>query len=152
MKKIVIIIGVLLVIVAAGGGSFWAGMKIGENRLIQDPARLMEMMAGQGGQFRVMGGQGGQLPGMVGTPQPGGEAGRMGGGVMGTIKAVEGDTLVVTTEEGDIRVQTTDTTLIEKSMAVDVGDLEVGEQVVVSGSRNDDGSITARSLRISTAQ
>jgi hypothetical protein len=143
---------VLLVIVAAGGGSFWAGMKIGENRLIQDPARLMEMMAGQGGQFRVMGGQGGQLTEMVGTPPSGAEAGRMGGGIMGTIKAVEGDTLVVTTEEGEIRVQTTDTTLIEKSMAVDVGDLEVGEEVVVSGSRNDDGSITARSIRISTAQ
>jgi hypothetical protein len=152
MKKIVVVIGVLLVIVAVGGGSFWAGMKIGENRLTQDPARLMEMMAGQGGQFRGTGGQGGQSTEMVGTPPSGAEAQRFGGGVMGTIKAVEGDTLVVTTEEGEIRVQTTDTTLIEKSMAVDVGDLEVGEQVVVSGSRNDDGSITARSIRISAAQ
>jgi hypothetical protein len=143
MKKIVIIIGLLLVIVAVGGGSFWAGMKMGENRVIQDPTRFFqERIRGQGGQF----------PGMVGTPPAGGEAGRMGGGVMGTIKAVEGDTLVVTTEEGEIRVQPTDTTLIEKSMAVDVGDLEVGEQVVVSGSRNDDGSITARSIRVSTAQ
>jgi hydrogenase maturation factor len=71
---------------------------------------------------------------------------------MGTIKAVEGDTLVVTTEKGEIRVQTTDTTLIEKSMALEVGDLEVGEQVMVSGSQNDDGSITARSIRISAAR
>ena len=142
MKKIVIIIGVLLVIVAVGGGSFWAGMTVGENRVIQDPARFFQQMRGEAGQFREM----------VGTPQPGAEVQRFGGGITGTIEAVEGDTLVVSTEEGEIRVQTTDTTLIEKSMAVDVGDLAVGEQVVVSGSQNDDGSITARSIRVSTAQ
>ncbi len=142
MKKIVVVIGVLLAIVAVGGGSFWAGMKMGENRVMQDPARFFQQFRGQGGQF----------PGMVGTPQPGREAAPFGGGIMGAIKAVEGDTLVVTTEEGEIRVQTTETTLIEKSMAVEVGDLEVGEQVVVSGSRNDDGSVTARSIRVSTAQ
>lgn len=142
MNKILVVIGVLLVIVAVGGGSFWAGMRVGENRVIQDPARFF--------QERVRG-QGGQFPGMVGTPPSGVEAQRFGGGIMGTIEAVEGDTLVVTTEEGEVRVQTTDTTLIEKSMAVGVEDLAAGEQVVVSGSRNDDGSITARSIQISTA-
>jgi hypothetical protein len=35
----------------------------------------------------------------------------------------------------------------EKYVAVNVGDLEVSEQMVVSGSRNDDGSFTARSIR-----
>lgn len=146
MNKTVVIIGVFLVIVAVGGGSFWAGMTVGENRLIQDPARLMQMMTGrEGGRFP------GQFPEMVGTPQPGEEASPFRGGIMGTIEAVEGDTLLVSTEEEEIRVQTTDTTLIEKYTSVGVEDLAVGEQVVVSGSRNDDGSITARSIRISTA-
>ncbi|MFQ5886868.1 MAG: DUF5666 domain-containing protein [Anaerolineae bacterium] len=145
MKKTVVIIGVLLVIVAVGGGSFWAGMRVGENRIIQDPARLFQQMRGEAGQFRE------QFPGMMGTPQPGKEGAPLRGGIRGTIEAVEGDTLVVSTEEGETRVQTTDTTLIEKSMAVGVEDLEVGEQVVVSGSRNDDGSVIARSIRISTA-
>lgn len=145
MNKTVVIIGVFLVIVAVGGGSFWAGMTVGENRVIQDPARLMQMMTGQGGHFP------GQFPGMVRTPPAGEEAARFGGGIMGTIEAVEGDTLLVSTEEEEIRVQTTDTTLIEKYTSVGVEDLAVGEQVVVSGSRNDDGSITARSIRISTA-
>jgi len=147
MKKTVVFIGVFVAIIAVGGGSFWAGMRVGENRVVQDPARFFqERLRGQGGRLP------GQFPGMVGTPQPGVEAARFGGGIMGTIEAVEEDTLVVSTEEGEIRVQTTDTTLIEKSMAVGVEDLEVGEQVVVSGSRNDDGSVTARSIRISTAQ
>ena len=141
MNKAVVVIGVILVIVAVGGGSFWAGMRVGENRVIQDPARFFQGIRGQRGQF----------PGMVGTPQAGEEARRLGGGIRGTIEAVEGDTLLVSTEEGEIRVQTTDTTLIEKSMAMGVEDLEVGEQVVVAGSQNDDGSVTARSIRISTA-
>ncbi len=148
MNKAAVVIGILLVIVAVGAGSFWAGMRIGENRLIQDPARLFQRFRDQGGQFP---GMGGQFPGMVGTPPSGAEAQRFGGGIMGTIEAIEGDTLLVSTEEGEVRVQTTDTTLIEKSMTVGVEDLEAGEQVVVSGSQNDDGSITARSIRISTA-
>jgi uncharacterized protein Veg len=72
----------------------------------------------------------------------------LGGGIMGTIEAVEGNTLVVTTQEGTIRVQTTDTTLIEKYTSVTTGDLEVGEGVMVSGTRQDDGSYTARSIRV----
>jgi hypothetical protein len=55
--------------------------------------------------------------------------------------------LVISTDEGTIRVHTTDTTLIEKYVSVNPGDLEIGEQVVVSGSRNDDGCLTARSIR-----
>lgn len=136
MKKTVIIIVALLVIVAVVAGSFWAGMSFGQARANQ--ARVER--------FRGAGGQG---PGLFGTPQPGqGGAGRLGGGIMGTIEAVEGDTLVVTTQEGTIRVQTTDTTLIEKYTAVTVGDLEAGEGVMVSGTRQDDGSYTARSIRV----
>jgi len=67
---------------------------------------------------------------------------------MGTIEAVEGDTLIVTTQEGEISVQTTDTTMIEKYTTVAISDLEVGEGVVVSGTRQDDGSYTARSIRV----
>jgi len=135
MKKTVIII-VALVLVAVVAGSFWAGMSFGQARA--DQAR--------GERFRGPGGQG---PGLFGTPQPGqGGAGRFGGGIMGTIEAVEGDTLVVTTQEGIIQVQTTDTTLIEKYATVTIGDLEVGEGVMVSGTRQDDGSYTARSIRV----
>jgi hypothetical protein len=67
-------------------------------------------------------------------------------GTMGTIEGVEGETLIINSNEGLIRVKTTDTTLIQKNMPVGVGDLEIGEAVVVSGPQNDDGSITARSV------
>ena len=54
--------------------------------------------------------------------------------------------MVINADDGIIRVQTVDTTMIEKNMSVGVGDLEVGEVVVVSGPEDDDGSITARSI------
>jgi len=135
MNKTVIIIVAFLVLVAVVAGSFWAGMSFGQARANQ--ARQ---------QFRGPGGQG---PGLFGTPQPGqGGAGRFGGGVMGTIEAVEGNTLIITTQEGSVRVQTTDTTLIEKYTAVTIGDLKAGEGVMVSGTRQEDGSYTARSIRV----
>ena len=135
MKKTVIIIVALLVLVAVVAGSFWAGMSFGQARANQARER-----------FR---GPGGQAPSLFGTPQPGQRgAERFAGGIMGTIEAVEGDTLIVTTQEGTIRVQTTDTTMIEKYSTVTIGDLEAGEGVMVSGTRHDDGSYTARSIRV----
>ncbi len=135
MKKTVISIVMLLVLIAVVAGSFWAGMSFVQARANQARER-----------FR---GPGGQVPGLFGTPQPGqGGAERFAGGIMGTIEAVEGDTLIVTTQEGNISVRTTDTTLLEKYTTVAVGDLEAGERVVVSGTRHDDGSYTARSIRV----
>ena len=138
MKKIWIGAAALLIVVAVGGVAFWAGMSYGKSQVSQDLASFMQ---------EGFGGQGDQHPGAMMPRQPGrGDAPQFGGGMMGTIEAVEGETLVINSNEGLIRVQTTDTTLIEKNMAVGVGDLEVGEMVVVSGPRNDDGSITARSV------
>lgn len=139
MKRAGMVLIAAVILAAAAGGAFWAGTRFGENRVLQDPARFFQQ--------RGMGQMGG-FTGRPGTAQPGPRSAQgMDGGTAGTIESIEGDGLVVSTEEGTIRVQTTDTTLIEKSMTVKVGDLEVGEGVVVSGSRNDDGSLTARSIR-----
>lgn len=144
MKRIWIVVAVALLVVAVGGGAFWAGMSYGKSQASQDVAGLKEeRLAARGIQLP----EGGQLPGRGQLPE--GEQGDttlFGGGVRGTIQAVEGETLVINTDEGTVRVKTTDTTLIEKNMSVGVGDLEVGEMVVVSGPQNDDGSVTARSI------
>jgi len=135
----------VVVLAAVGGGAFYAGTKVGENRVIQNPASfLQQRFRGQGGEFGVFGGPFGTpgAPQVVQRGTPG-----AGGGIMGTVEGVEGTTLLVSTQEGTVRVQTTDTTLVEKYMSVNVGELKVGERVVVSGSRNDDGSYTARSIQ-----
>ena len=70
-----------------------------------------------------------------------------GGGLTGTVESVNGTDVVIKTDQGSVTIKTTDSTLIEKNVSVGVGDLAVGESVVVSGSRNDDGSYTARSIQ-----
>lgn len=138
-KRVLIGVGVLALVILAAGGGYFYGISVGEARADQARQQLFgERLRGQGGQF----------PGPLRTVQPGQE-GRAGlaGAILGTIEAIEGDTLVVNTEEGNIQVRTTDTTLIEKTKSVGVEELEIGEQVMISGSRSDDGSITARSIQ-----
>jgi len=139
-RRVWIGLGVVVLVIVAASGGFFYGLSVGQARADQARQQAFRQRAG---------GQGGQFPGPFATPQSGertGSAAR-GGGIMGTIEAVEGDTLTVNTQEGIIRVRITDTTLIEKYTSVDVSALGVGERVVVSGSRNEDGSITARSLQ-----
>jgi hypothetical protein len=144
MKKMWIVVGVVVLVVAVGAGAFWAGMSYGKSQASQDVTALMqERLAARGIQLP----EGVQFPAGDQLPQGGqGDTTQFGGGIRGTIEAVEGDILVINTDEGTIKVKTTDTTLIEKNMPVGVGDLEIGEMVVVSGPQNEDGSVTARSI------
>jgi hypothetical protein len=142
-KQVLLGIGVLVLVVLVGGGSFFAGTVVGANQARQ--SMFQGRFGGQGGQFQRSDRT--PQPGQPDNPQPGQQGGRQGGGTMGTIKTVEGDTIVVTTQAGDVQVHATDTTLIEKYTTVGVADLKEGERVVVSGSQNDDGSITARSIQ-----
>jgi len=150
-KRVVAGLGILALVLLAAAGGFFYGTSVGEARANAAQQQFFQQrFGGQGRQpGQGQGGPGGQLPGTGQTGQPGQRgAGRFGGGTLGTIEAIEGDSLIVSTDlEETIRVQTTDTTLIEKFTAVKMGDLVVGERVVVSGSRNDDGSITARSIQ-----
>ncbi|MBN1582176.1 MAG: hypothetical protein JXA89_15840 [Anaerolineae bacterium] len=140
MKKIWISTAAILLVLAIGGGAFWAGMSYGRSQASQASGRFPR---------EGFGARGGQAPDVMLTRQAGqGDATQFGGGIRGTIQAIEGEVLVITANQETIRVETTDTTLIEKYMAVGVDDLEVDEQVIVLGRQNDDGSITARSIQL----
>jgi hypothetical protein len=143
MNKVTMGLIAVLVLAAVAGGAFYAGTKVGANRVLQNPAAFFQaQFRGQGSAFQ------GQFSGPSGAPQAGQRGMQvLGGGLIGTIEQVEGNTLVIAADEGSVRVQTSDTTLIEKTMSVGVGDLAVGERVMVSGSKNDDGSYTARSIQ-----
>jgi hypothetical protein len=145
MNKPIGIAIVVFVVVLVGGGTFYAGTKVGENRVLQNPQLFFQQMAGrQGGQFPGFGRTGAQ--GQPGAGQSPADAPRA-AGTIGTIEKIDGNTLSLSTEQEIIDVKTSETTLIQKLMAVGPDELEVGEQVIVTGSRNEDGSITARSIR-----
>ena len=139
MNKFVIGIILAVVLVAVGAGAFWGGTIVGQNRAQQTRSQFFQQRFGAAN-------QGTPFPFASGTPEAG-RARQLGGGTMGTIKSINGSVLTVETQEGDIQVQTTETTLVQKYMTVNVGDLQVGEQVVVSGARGEDGTITARSIQ-----
>jgi len=145
MKKGMIIVIAAVAVAALVGAAFYGGMKVGENRATQNLASMRRQgFPGQGGQFVF--GEGTPQPGV--TPQAGrGGAPGMGGGIMGTIEKIEGNTLILSTQEGTVRVQTSDTTLIEKFTSVGLEALKEGEQVMASGTKNEDGSYSARSIQ-----
>jgi hypothetical protein len=139
------IIGVLILL----AGSFYGGMILGERRAQVDlPEAFRERMAqfGQGDPASS-----GAVEGRL--SQGGfGRLGGQGGGLIGQIEEISGDTIVVTGFDGQQTiVQITDTTLIEKYASVTASELAPGEQVTISGSENEDGSITARSVQVAPA-
>lgn len=144
MKRWMIAIIAVLVVAGVGVGGYLLGMKAGEQKVLNNPSLVFQQMRGQGGQIQI----GGQFPGGDGAPTTGrGGLQFQGGGLAGTIESVTGTTVVIKTNEGSVTVQTTDSTLIEKNVSVTVAELVVGENVMVSGSKNDDGSYTARSIQ-----
>jgi hypothetical protein len=152
MKRVAIGFVSVVVLLAMAGGAFYGGMKFGQNQVIEDPAKYLQGTMGQG---RIFGGQGGDFPvvsgnfpDFTGTPAAGQRGfARTAGGNFGTVQSVEDGVVTLSTQDGTLRVLTTDTTLVQKTMSVGVDALEAGEQVVVSGTTNDDGSITARSIQ-----
>ena len=150
MRKVLIILGAILLALAIAGASFWGGMRYARAQTTQAAQQFFQGRFGdRAGQFSA--GQfppGGQAPEALQTRQAGrGNVPQPGEGIMGTIQAIEGTTVVLNTSDGTVRVQTTDTTLIQKTMNVGVEDLQVDEQIMVLGRENDDGTITARSIQ-----
>jgi hypothetical protein len=144
MKRVVmIVLGVLLVLVIAGG-SFYGGMVYGKN---QAQSELPTMVGFEG----VPAGRG-RFGGQLGA-QPGANAGQtertQGGSLFGEIQSIGDGEMTIVDQSGDqVQIYVTDTTLIQKQAEVTLADLEEGETVVISGSRSDDGSITARTLQV----
>ena len=149
-KTLTIILGIVLGLIVAGA-SFYGGMIYGKNQATATAAAVpMNMPDGfQPPDSAAMPGDGTRPFGGRGE---GGDFAAPAGMTFGEIESIDGNTLTLLTQSGGTAtVQVTDTTLIEKNASVDVTDLVVGETVIVSGSDNDDGSITARSVQVPPA-
>ncbi|MDH7487706.1 MAG: DUF5666 domain-containing protein [Anaerolineae bacterium] len=144
-----VVLGVIVVLILVGG-SFYGGTLYGKQQALAQLPEAFRQRLAQFGQQRAQAGTGTPQaqPGQGGFARFGGQ----GGGLIGQIEEINGDTLIITNFEGQqTRVQVTETTLIEKYASVTVAELEPGEQVIVSGSENEDGSITARSVQVAPA-
>lgn len=148
-KPLQIIIGVAVVVIIAAG-SFYGGMVYGKTQ-----ANTSQTITLPNGETRTFNAPPGGAAGFRGQGQQNGAAGDFGsqaGMTFGTVEGIDGSTLTISTQAGGtVKVQVTDTTLIEKNASVSVSDLATGDTVIVSGSDNTDGSITARSVQVAPA-
>ena len=126
---------VLLVVVVAAAG-FIGGVLVERN---QQPAAVSTTNAAAA--FRA-GGGGGNANGGGGAGGGGG-----GGATVGTITLIDGMNVYVTTAQGDVvKVLTNPQTTISVSKNGTVTDLDPSKTIVVQGTTNADGTVTASQI------
>jgi hypothetical protein len=81
-----------------------------------------------------------------GTP-PSGVQGGGRNGTVGTIDRVEGGTVYVKQQDGTvIKVTTSDSTQVTKTVEGALSDLKPGERIVIQGQKGSDGSVSAQRI------
>jgi hypothetical protein len=157
-----IILSIIITAVIVGGGAFYGGMKYNQSKGAASLQNLENMSLAQRqqalGQFRNGANFGGTAGGRTAT---GGQGG--GGFVRGKIISKDDKSITVelsfsaqnaggsaATPSGSKIVFLSGSTEITKSTAGSLGDLQVGQQIIANGTPNQDGSITANSIQISS--
>ncbi|HTL39304.1 MAG TPA: hypothetical protein VL306_00615 [Methylomirabilota bacterium] len=128
------IIGALIVVLAAGG-AFYGGMVYGKTR-----SRVRIFGNGQAGTFNTA------FAGRGGMMRPNG------GFVGGEIISKDDKSVTVKTQDGSTKIIfLADSTMVAKTAAGTKDDLTVGAQVIVTGTSNSDGTVTAQNIQIRPA-
>ena len=138
IKKILIIAGAVLLAAAIAGGSFYGGMAYQRSQVnnIRDQFLRERGLEGDPSQAGGFPGANGDL-----TNRPAG--GFPGGGITGQVKSITGNTLSLSTPQDVTTVTLSDETTIEMASAATASDIQPGQQVMVTGTRDNDGNITA---------
>jgi hypothetical protein len=120
-------------------GGFAGGYAVGQHGADDhQPASRVTFPGGFPG-----GGSGGSQSGPGSGPQPRG----IGGVTAGTVTKVDGDTVTITTADGnEVSVATDADTDVTVTSEGSLSDLSSGDPVVVTGTRQGDGSIDADSI------
>ena len=136
---------VLAAVVVASAG-FLGGALVGKHYGSSSSGNLAAAFGRLGARSTTSGAAG---TGSGSAASIGGRGGLFGGGnaTVGTIKLIDGATVYVQTAAGDIvQVATSPGTKVTVSSTVPVKDLQPGETVIVLGSKNSSGAITATSI------
>ena len=129
------IIWVVALLVVAGIG-FYSGQTIGVRTGEQNRAQAAQQFFGQRG-----GVQAGAQSGAGGAGQAGGQgtggAGR--GGMFGTVSDVSGNTITITTRNGQTsKIELAANATVRKQVDGQISDIKTGEQIIATGAPNGD--------------
>jgi hypothetical protein len=128
-----IIVGIVLVVAAAVGG-FEEGKAYQNNQAAQIRNQFLQSR--------------GLNASRSSNPNGSSRGAGFGGGVTGRVKDIQGNTLDLSTATNITTVDLSANTQIEKAVPGTSSDLQPGELLVVRGSRNSDGSLSADQIQI----
>lgn len=136
------------IIIIVAGGMFYAGMKYSDSKSIA--ARMAQR--GNGDRMDV-GPAGGGPRGQRGGAQ-GGPNGANGGGFSGgQVVSKDDASITIKTRDGGSKiVYYSGSTAVGKTVSGSASELNVGQDVMVSGKSNPDGSIAAKDIQIRPEQ
>jgi len=149
MKTIIGIILALVLAAAAAVGGYLYGNKAGEARVqatyqsfFQGRGISVPGDAASGGPTFFQGGQ----TASQGQGQQQSGVGRS--GVTGQVTSIEGNTITLTTADGQVKVLVNEQTALRKTTTLTLKDLQTNETVVVMGDRDAQGNLVARSIQL----
>jgi hypothetical protein len=147
MKTVLIILGAVILAGLIGFGGFEAGKEYQRKQQNQVQNDFLRSRGITGNEL-----SGGNFP--VGTPganfgqgSPGG-SGFVGSGMTGQVQSIGGNVVTISMARNTITVNLTDTTKIVVPAPTTLADLQVGQQVMVTGERDSSGNITATQILI----
>jgi len=138
MQKI--IIGFIIALIIVAGGAFYGGMLYGKSRNSNSGMRNLS------GQFGQMGGPNGQFN------RQGKASTASGNLVNGYIIAKDDKGITVKLQDGGSKIIfLSASTQVSKMASGSNADLEIGKTVMVTGTTNTDGSVTAQTIQLRPA-
>jgi hypothetical protein len=136
IKTFVLMIVAIVLIGGAIWGAFIGGVAVGKDQ--QQDAR-----SNFPGQFYQN-----QNDGTLPTDIPGG-TGFSGRGTIGTITKIENGVITLTTQNGgNVVVNTTSSTTVQKMETVNLSEIAVGESITVTGETQSDSSVIATNISV----
>ena len=137
-----------ILVIAATAVGFFGGVQYGQSHATITAQRLQNLPAEQRQQlFQQIRSNGGFGGGVAGAGRRGGQAG--GGFMNGDILSKDDKSITVKMRDGGSKIVFfSPSTMISKTIIGGASDLEVGKQVMVSGSTNSDGSVTAQFIQV----
>ncbi len=146
MKKGLLIPVSILILLALMVGSFYGGILFRNYQIIQQRTQFFQNgNFPAGGNFPGNGQNGntGLAPDAAGAGVPGG-----GGNINGQIKSIDGKTISLSTARNVTTVTMDDSTEVLSTNTGSASDLATGQRVIITGTRDSSGSLTAAQILI----